>query len=164
MALPSSVITRLRTQHFDIQKILSEINNDLLYRRKNQAWSVFDHLIHLAVIQPRFIHRLSELASGQVFEFTAYNTKNDPLFEEYHSLEPQDIWDRIQERREDLISIVESLTETQLAIKGNHETYGTMSVAEWIDFFLLHEAHHVYRMLMLKLDYHPNDVYEMAES
>lgn len=164
MALPSSVITRLRTQHLDIQKILSDISNDLLYKKKDNAWSIFDHLIHLAVMQPRFIHRISELVSGQASVFSTYDAKKDPLFEEYHSLEPQDIWDRIQERREDLISIIESLTDAQLTIKGKHDLYGTMSVAEGIDFFLLHEAHHIYRMLMLKLDYHPSDIHEMAES
>jgi hypothetical protein len=31
---------------------------------------------------------------------------------------------------------------------GLHPTFGEMDVAGWLDFFLLHEAHHLYTALV----------------
>jgi len=98
---------------------------------------------------------LNDIVQNQASVFSAYDTKKDPLFQEYQQLEVMDIWDRIQERREDLVSIAETITEEQLQKTGTHALYGSMSVGDWIDFFLLHEAHHMYRMLMLKLEHNP---------
>lgn len=155
MALSASIITRLQTQHLDLRKILADVSTEALHKKQDQSWSMYEHLIHLAVYQPRFIHRLNDIVQNQASVFSAYDTKKDPLFQEYQQLEVMDIWDRIQERREDLISIAEALTDAQLSKTGTHALYGSMSVGDWIDFFLLHEAHHMYRMLMLKLEHNP---------
>jgi uncharacterized damage-inducible protein DinB len=155
MALSTSIIVRLQTQHLDLRRILNDLSTEALHKKQDQSWSIYEHLIHLAVYQPRFIHRLNDIVQNQASVFSAYDTKKDPLFQEYQQLEVMDIWDRIQERREDLVSIAETITEEQLQKTGTHALYGSMSVGDWIDFFLLHEAHHIYRMLMLKLEHNP---------
>jgi uncharacterized damage-inducible protein DinB len=155
MALSNSIIVRLQTQHLDLRNILTDISAEALHKKQDQSWSIFEHLIHLAVYQPRFIHRLNDIVQNQASVFSAYDTKKDALFEEYRQLEVMDIWDRIQERREDLVSIAETLTEEQLLKTGTHALYGSMTIGDWIDFFLLHEAHHIYRILMLKLEHNP---------
>jgi hypothetical protein len=39
--------------------------------------------------------------------------------------------------------------DDQLALKGTHPKYGTLMITEWTEFFLLHEAHHLFTLFRL---------------
>ncbi len=54
---------------------------------------------------------------------------------------------RLQALRGDLIEIVKYLSPEQLNRIGVHPAFGEMTIPDWIEFFLLHEAHHLYVMM-----------------
>jgi hypothetical protein len=41
------------------------------------------------------------------------------------------------------------LTEEDFARTGVHPKFGAMSLSLWLEFFLVHEAHHLYVVLQL---------------
>jgi hypothetical protein len=50
--------------------------------------------------------------------------------------------------RAELIALVGSLSQAESTRTGLHPTFGELDVAGWLDFFLLHEAHHLYVALV----------------
>ncbi|PYX99012.1 MAG: hypothetical protein DMG63_10280 [Acidobacteria bacterium] len=50
-----------------------------------------------------------------------------------------DEWNRVRQ--------LSSLSDEQLARTGIHPVLGEMDVPLWLEFFLLHEAHHLYAIL-----------------
>jgi len=54
---------------------------------------------------------------------------------------------RIRELRSELITLLGTLREPQLERTGSHPILGELSIPQWLEFFLLHEAHHLYAIL-----------------
>jgi hypothetical protein len=54
------------------------------------------------------------------------------------------VFARLGERREALIAWARGLTEEELGRTGIHAKFGPMDVPRWLEFFLVHEAHHLY--------------------
>ena len=46
-------------------------------------------------------------------------------------------------------AILKSLEDDQLARTGRHPVLGKLTLSEWIEFFLLHEAHHIMTIFQL---------------
>jgi hypothetical protein len=46
--------------------------------------------------------------------------------------------------RKDMAAEFMKLKQAELDKKGIHPVYGTMSLQLWLNFFLLHEAHHLF--------------------
>ena len=51
--------------------------------------------------------------------------------------------------RRELISKILSLNEEMLQRTGSHPLFGNMNIVQWINFFLLHEAHHLFTIFKL---------------
>jgi hypothetical protein len=46
------------------------------------------------------------------------------------------------------------MDETSLQRIGRHARYGRLTVVQWVEFFLLHEAHHLYTIFMIVQELH----------
>ena len=44
--------------------------------------------------------------------------------------------------------LVDSLDAEDLARSGVHPSLGALAIPDWIEFFLLHEAHHLYQAML----------------
>ncbi|HWC18122.1 MAG TPA: DinB family protein, partial [Terriglobales bacterium] len=62
-------------------------------------------------------------------------------------LPTQVVQSRIEKLRGELIGVVISLRQVQLERTGFHPVLGEMNIVQWLEFFLLHEAHHLYAIL-----------------
>lgn len=51
--------------------------------------------------------------------------------------------------RRDLVGTLDSLSADEWGRVGIHPVLGPMELVEWLDFFLLHEAHHLYTVRLL---------------
>jgi hypothetical protein len=51
--------------------------------------------------------------------------------------------------RAKLMTRLRSLNEEDFARTGVHPKFGSMSLSMWLEFFLVHEAHHLYVVLQL---------------
>ena len=55
----------------------------------------------------------------------------------------------IRSDRQTMITLLEGMDDTGLQRTGQHARYGLFPQAQWVEFFLLHEAHHLYTIFML---------------
>jgi hypothetical protein len=56
---------------------------------------------------------------------------------------------RISSTRAKLMARLISLSEEDFARTGVHPKFGEMSLSLWLEFFLVHEAHHLYAVLQM---------------
>ncbi|MEP7141716.1 MAG: DinB family protein [Ferruginibacter sp.] len=47
---------------------------------------------------------------------------------------------------------VTHLTDTRINRIGIHKKYGPLNIIQWTEFFLLHEAHHIFTIFQLAHD------------
>jgi DinB superfamily len=50
--------------------------------------------------------------------------------------------------RAEIIQLITGLSEAETNRVGGHPLFREMTVALWVEFFLLHEAHHLYMVMM----------------
>src|SRR5262245_48303437 len=73
-----------------------------------------------------------------------YDEAEDPEWERWKTLTVPQVWAALDERRQALVAAVAPLAPEQLARAGAHQKFGPMDVTRWLEFFLVHEAHHLY--------------------
>ena len=78
-----------------------------------------------------------------------YVAENDPVFYEYLKKSLSELLSDVATKRFAIINLLKNLDEQQLNRKGKHPVYGLITVAKWADFFLLHEAHHLWTIFQL---------------
>ena len=150
MSLSTPIFVRLQHQHEVIASLIEGLTEEQLKVRVNpEKWSAFENIVHLAAYQPTFIHRAKQILNNEKPGFQAYRAENDPLFHEYLEKNLQSLLQDISVNRNLIISQLEGLDEHHLSRWGTHPRFGKMTVHLWTEFFLLHEAHHLYTLFML---------------
>ena len=59
-----------------------------------------------------------------------------------------DVMNRLAVLRRRVLELLGGLSDEQLARSGVHPLFGEMTIPMWTEFFLLHEAHHLYIALV----------------
>jgi hypothetical protein len=77
-------------------------------------------------------------------QFERYRAEEDAVWPEWAGLPIEEVLGRLKVLREEIIALVKGLTEAAASRIGIHQLFGEMSLALWLEFFLLHEAHHLY--------------------
>ncbi|HEV9035298.1 MAG TPA: DinB family protein [Puia sp.] len=150
MPLSPSAWTRLEYQHRTIRELIEDFSEQQLKQRVDPSkWSVFENIVHLASYQPIFLLRLDRILNGDLPAFTRYTADDDPQFSIDLELPLHSLLDYIDTRRADLVLKLQGMSETELSRTGVHPAFGKMNVVRWTEFFLLHEAHHIYTIFRL---------------
>ena len=55
----------------------------------------------------------------------------------------------LEVNRSEIIDYIRELKDTDIVKTGTHQKFGKMNIVQWIEFFLLHEAHHIYTIFKL---------------
>lgn len=148
--LSQSIIVRLRHQHETLTELVEDFSEDALRRRVIPGkWSIFEQAAHLAAYQPTFYARLQHMEAGNGPSFERYVADNDPHFHECCQNPLSELLDYLNKERAVISRHLLSLTETALQRNGRHPKYGLMDIGGWTEFFLLHEAHHLFSIFML---------------
>jgi len=141
---------RLKHQHESIIEMTKGLSEDQLRARPDTGkWSPFENIAHLAAYQPSFIDRLKRIEKEDAPLFARYLAENDPRFLECCEMEMHQLNEFLFTQRFLISNHVASLPEASLARIGRHPLYGDLSVPKWIDFFLLHESHHLFTIFKL---------------
>jgi uncharacterized damage-inducible protein DinB len=145
--------TRLRLEmQLDVVPLLFNGSSPevVIARPASGQWSAHEHLAHLARHHAVFLERLQQILHEHRPPLSRYRAEEDPAWPEWSCLSTEEVLGRLTALRGDIIQLITGLTEAQTSRVGVHPLFGDMSLAHWVEFFLLHEAHHLY-MVMIRL-------------
>ena len=148
--LSPSALTRLQYQHTTVRELIAGLDEERIKRIITPGkWSAFDNIAHLACYQPVFLLRLERIQTEDSPAFDRYVADTDPLFSDYRDQPLSELLSDMETRRAVIFSKLQGMREDDLKRIAIHPRYGTLDVPQWTEFFLLHEAHHLYTIFML---------------
>jgi uncharacterized damage-inducible protein DinB len=145
MEVPSSVSTRLHYQHKTLVDIIDGLSDEQIRRPIiSGKWSIFETIVHLQTYQHIFVERVKQILEGNTPAFSRYSAEGDPLFLDNCCKSTREIIQDLLSVRKDMTSGMLSFPATDMEKTGVHPAFGSMNMLQWINFFLLHEAHHLF--------------------
>jgi hypothetical protein len=150
MYIPVSIFDRLNTQHLSLPTIIERLGNEQIISHPiPDKWSIRDNIAHLARYQVVFLERLNKILSANQPVFEAYRAENDQAFPHWLRKELPELMVEIKSDRRTIIDELSTLTEPELQRVGVHLKFGKLTVIDWTEFFVLHEAHHLFTIFRL---------------
>ena len=147
----SSRLQRCETQ---LQDFLAEALRDVPLENLSAAtvpgkWSAHHQLAHLARYHQIFLERIDRILREPLPTFPRYRAEEDLEWPRWQSMPAQQILANLSSLRTKLMARLRSLSEEDFQRTGIHPKFGEMNLALWLEFFLVHEAHHLYAVLQL---------------
>jgi uncharacterized damage-inducible protein DinB len=121
----------------------------ILQQPASGKWSANEHLAHLARYHQVFLERMDRILREKNPALSRYRAEEDPEWEQWRGLAYKQVASELAALREKLIARLKSLSDSDYERTGVHPKFGEMSLALWLEFFLVHEAHHLYAVLLL---------------
>ena len=141
-------VARLRDQLDSLNAFVADKTADEWNRTPASGkWSARVNLAHLCRYHEIFLERLNRILGEPRPLFGRYRAEDDEQWASWSSLPIDLLLARVRQLRREVLSKVNSLSDEQLARTGVHPVLGEMDVSLWLEFFLLHEAHHLYAIL-----------------
>jgi hypothetical protein len=107
-------------------------------------WSARENLAHLARHQVVFLDRIARILTEEAPALGRYRAEEDAAWPAWSDLGVDGVLARHRAGRDRLIQWVTTLSAADARRVGLHPAFGAMPVTAWLDFFLIHEAHHLY--------------------
>jgi uncharacterized damage-inducible protein DinB len=150
MHVPETTVTRLRTQLDCLPILLAGVPESALDNRPIAGkWSAREHLAHLARYQELFFSRMQHIRSEDCPRLPRYRAENDAEWPQWIGLPLNEILASLHALRVPLVNEVDHLSATEFSRIGVHSKFGEMTLGQWLEFFLLHEAHHLLTVMQL---------------
>ena len=150
MQMPSSISTRLQYQHKSLVELIDGLTDEQFRRQVIPGkWSIFENIVHLQTYQHTFIARVKQMLEGTNPSFERYTAEGDPLFHDNCTKSAREIMSDMLATRKEIAAGMLTFNETDLYKTGIHPAYGQMNLIQWLNFFLLHEAHHLFTIFKL---------------
>jgi hypothetical protein len=148
MQLPEATQVRLETQLDCLAVILDGVSPEAL-NRKSDKWSAMQNLAHLARYHEVFLERLERIRTQDGALLRRYSAETDSAWPDWSDLPPETVRSRLQVLRPRLVAEIRELPDEFVSRKAVHTYFGEMHVVQWVEFFLLHEAYHLYKVFQL---------------
>ncbi|HVZ55735.1 MAG TPA: DinB family protein [Chitinophagaceae bacterium] len=150
MPISSTLSTRLQYQHKSLVDIIDGLTDEQVRRPVNLGkWSIFENMVHLQTYQHVFIARVRQILSGDHPHFERYSAEGDPYFQENCAKSTREIMQDLLGVRKEMASEIIRFKDEDFHKKGQHPVYGDLDLQQWLHFFLLHEAHHLFTIFKL---------------
>ncbi len=150
MQVPSSLSTRLQYQHESLTDMIDGFTDEQLRRQVVPGkWSIFENIVHLQTYQHIFITRVQQILEKENPSFERYTADTDPQFLEGCNKPTEEIWRDLFAVRELMAKEILEFPSTDYIKTGTHPVYGKLTLGQWLNFFLLHEAHHLLTIFKL---------------
>ena len=141
---------RLKHQHEAVSEIIEPVSKEhIRLNPKPGKWSIHDNITHLAKYQPLFVERINKILHHDKPVFERYTAENDPEFETWRQWETNELLKRLSADRKIVLNLITHLSNEELDRVGIHGKFGKLNIPGWTEFFLLHEAHHIYTIFQL---------------
>lgn len=149
--ISASQAARLRDQFEPVlAAFISQPLQQLQRRAQPGKWSAMEQLAHIGRYTDYFLgQRLPLILTTDNPSFGRYKAEEDEGFGEWLQLDKQALLQRFRAIRQALADHLLSLSPAQLGRQGLHPLFGALTIPQWTEFFLLHEAHHLYALFGL---------------
>lgn len=139
-----TLLSRLETQ-LDALELFTGLSEEAFMQRPlPDKWSAHENLAHIGQYHSVFLARLKRMGEEDEPQFDRFKADEDPDFLAWVAKEPSDVLFDLNKARTELIDYLKVQNELYFYRCGKHRLYGTLTVASWLELFLLHEAHHLY--------------------
>jgi hypothetical protein len=146
--LDPALLSRLEHQLDALSLVLRDATpGHLDWQPPGGGWSARQNLAHLARHQDVLRQRLERILDEERPRLGRYRAEEDEAWPEWAALEAAEALARLSQGRRQLLARLDALTGPELERTGEHPVFGDMTVPQWLEFFLLHEAHHLYTAL-----------------
>lgn len=150
MHIASSISTRLQYQHKSLLDLIDGLTDEEIRRPViTGKWSIFENIVHLATYQHTFIDRVKKILLHDNPTFSRYTAESDPLFLDNCERSSREVMQDLLTTRKEMAAEILTFPMTDFAKTGQHPAYGKMDLIKWLNFFLLHEAHHLFTIFKL---------------
>lgn len=141
----AALIGRLQLQLGGFLRRLAGIDEARWRWRPSPAtWSAIENVAHVARHLDVFLQRIDRLVAERAISVVPYDAALDPDWEAWRGLSVPATLDRLRSLHERLEARVRTLTPDDWTTCGTHARMGRLTLDEWVEFVLLHEAHHFY--------------------
>lgn len=150
MHISSSISTRLQYQHKSLIDIIDGLTDEQARRQViTGKWSIFENIVHLQTYQHTFIKRIQHILTDEKPAFPRYTAEADPLFLDNCEKTIREIMQDMLTIRKEMAGEMLTFKDTDYIKTGSHPVFGEMNILQWVNFFLLHEAHHLFTIFKL---------------
>ena len=148
--MQSYLSTRLQYQHKSLLDIIDGLSDEMIRRQVIRGkWSIFETIVHLQTYQHVFCERIKKMQEENNPSFPRYSADADPVFLDNCGKTTREIMGDLITTRKEMSTGRLSIKEKDLERRGTHPVFGTMTIIQWLNFFLLHEAHHLFAIFKL---------------
>ena len=148
--MPSSVSTRLQYQHKSLVDVIDGLSDEQIRMHVIPGkWSIFENIVHLQTYQHTAIRRIKMMLDQDNPQFEPYTAESDPLFNENCHKSTREVMQDLLTTRKDMAAGILSFKDEDLKKTAVHPKYGKMDLIGWLNFFLLHEAHHLFTIFKI---------------
>ena len=150
-SVPVAVVrARLSTQLDSLSPMIAGLGAVELSRAPdNGKWTIHQHVAHLVRHHEIMLGRIERIRTEVSPSLDRYKAELDAAWPAMAARSTEAILELLHSLRRDLVAIADSLSADEWARVGIHPVLGRMNLVEWLDFFLLHEAHHLYAVRLL---------------
>ena len=148
--LSNSILARLESQYLSMAEIISDADESRIHFHPALGkWSIHDNIAHLARYSVVFQERVRKISSEDEQTFPRYKAEDDSEFPDWQKMKTRDLISSIEVEHEKIFSFAKSISETDLKRVGVHPRFERLTVISWLEFFLLHEAQHMFTVFQL---------------
>lgn len=141
----ASQIQRCEAQLRDFfSEVLSGVSGDLTSRVVAGKWSPQENLAHLARYNEAFLERMHLILRENNPALPRYRAEEDLEWEKWRQLSYRDLIEKFAKLREQLVDELRQLSDEDYERVGVHPRFGELTLSQWLEFFLVHEGHHLY--------------------
>jgi hypothetical protein len=112
-------------------------------------WCAREHLAHATRMHSVAAARTRVILARESPLLPPYRAEKDPTWRQWRGIAAPELLGIAAGRRAAMIERVRELSDAELARVGVHARLGPLTLAEWLEFFLVHEAHHMYQIFKL---------------
>jgi uncharacterized damage-inducible protein DinB len=143
-----SQLARLKTQLASVEVLFAGASPERIDRRPASGkWSARENLAHIGRYHEIFLERLRCILAETSPQFARYRAEEDPGWQEWASKPLEAVRSQLTALRLKLVDTIAGLQASDYARVGIHSAFGEMTLSLWLEFFLVHEAHHLYVIL-----------------
>ena len=156
MSIPATTGSRLKGQLDCLPILLQGLKEGALENRPVAGkWSARENLAHLARYHEIFLERLERILAEDRPSIPRYAAEEDAGWPAWAMLPADEMLSRLAALRIKLVKRVDGLSSGDLARTGVHSRLGEMTLVLWLEFFLLHEGHHLMLVLQRSRQFTP---------